>query len=116
SDAELERILDGEVGPGYMFDGNGAYRDREELRRLSGVFDLLPLLPREAIEWLIEEGRYRQLPRAGWMRQIGALLLALGGEPATREHVRQIFATMMSATRETVRRKLERRQTRLSIQ
>jgi radical SAM superfamily enzyme YgiQ (UPF0313 family) len=111
SGGDIERILDGEVGPGYMFDGNGDYRDRDELRRLSGVFDLLPLLPREAIEWLLEDGRYRRLPRSGWMRQIGALLLALRGEPATREHVRHIFATTISAVRETLRRQM-----RLSIQ
>jgi hypothetical protein len=108
SDAELEKILDGDVGPGYMFDGNAVHADRDELRRLSGVFDLLPLLPRGAIEWLLEEGRYRSLPRSSLLRQLGALLLALRGEPATREHVRHIFATTVSATRETLRRKLAR--------
>jgi radical SAM superfamily enzyme YgiQ (UPF0313 family) len=107
SDAEIDRILDGDVGPGYMFDGNAGYEDRDELRRLSGVFDLLPLLPRGAIEWLVENGRYRMLPRGGFMRQLGTLLLALRGEPATREHVRHILAVTMSATRETLRRKLD---------
>jgi hypothetical protein len=104
-----------------MFDGNAGYADRDELRRLSGLFDLLPLLSREAIEWLLEEGRYRHLPRGSVLRQLGALLLALRGEPATREHVRHIFATTVSATREALRRKLGQRaagprQTRLSIQ
>jgi hypothetical protein len=56
------------------------YADRDELRRLSGVF--------------------------GLMRQLGALLLAVRGEPATREHVRHLFATTLSATREALRRKL----------
>ena len=121
TEAEIERVLDGEVGPGYMFDGNAGYADRDELRRLSGLFDLLPLLSREAIEWLLEEGRYRHLPRGSVLRQLGALLLALRGEPATREHVRHIFATTVSATREALRRKLGQRaagprQTRLSIQ
>ncbi len=109
SSGEIERILDGEVGPGYMFDGNAGYLERDELRRLSGVFDLLPLLPREAIEWLLENDRYRFLPRSSLLRQLGALLLALRGEPATREHVRHIFATTISATRETLRRKLSGR-------
>ena len=105
TDAEIERILDGDVGPGYMFDGNAGYADRDELRRLSSVFDLLPLLPHEAIEWLLENGRYRFVPKSSVLRQLGALLLALRGEPATREHVRQIFATTVSATREALRRK-----------
>jgi hypothetical protein len=109
SDAEIERILDGDVGPGYMFAGNRRPgSDDDELRRLSTVFDLLPLLPRPVIEWLLEGGRYRRLPRTGMMRQLGALLLALRGEPATREHVRHILAATVSATRETVRRKLAR--------
>src|SRR5690242_5679440 len=29
-DAAIDRILDGDVGPGYMFDGNHGYRDHEE--------------------------------------------------------------------------------------
>lgn len=108
-DAEIERILDGDVGPGYMFGGNKEYREHDELRHLSGVFDLLPLLPRGAIEWLIEDRRYRHLRGVGLMRQIGALALAIRGEPATREHVRHILATTIGATREALRRKLEPR-------
>ena len=108
SQTELEQILDGNIGPGYMFDGNGEYRDREELRHLSGVFDLLPLLPRKWIEWLIENRRYRFLHGAGLMRQLGTLALAARGEPATREHVRHIIATTLAATRESVKRKLRR--------
>jgi anaerobic magnesium-protoporphyrin IX monomethyl ester cyclase len=105
-DAEIERILDGDVGPGYMFGGNKEYRDHDELRHLSGVFDLLPLLPRAAIEWLLEERRYRHLRGVGLMRQLGALALAIRGEPATREHVRHILATTIDATRDALRRKL----------
>lgn len=105
-DAEIERILDGDVGPGYMFGGNKEYREHDELRHLSGVFDLLPLLPRATIEWLIEDGRYRHLRGVGLMRQLGALALAIRGEPATREHVRHILATTVGATREALRRKL----------
>ena len=109
NDAEIDRILDGDVGPGYMFGGNKEYRDHDELRHLSGVFDLLPLLPRRVIEWLIEERRYRHLRGVGLMRQLGTLALAIRGEPATREHVRHILATTIDATRDTLRRKLARR-------
>ena len=70
-DADIERILDGDVGPGYMFGGNKEYRDHDELQHLSGMFDLLPLLPRAAIEWLLDERRYRHLRGVGLMRQLG---------------------------------------------
>src|SRR6185295_18514124 len=105
-DVDIERILDGDVGPGYMFGGNKEYRDHEELRHLSGVFDLLPRLPRRATEFLLEKRRYRLLHGAGLMRQLGTLALAARGEPATREHVRHIFATTIGATRAALRRKL----------
>jgi anaerobic magnesium-protoporphyrin IX monomethyl ester cyclase len=108
TDGEIDRILDGDVGPGYMFGGNKEYRDHDELRRLSGMFDLLPLLPRRTIEWLLDSGRYRHLRGAGVMRQLGTLALAVRGEPATREHVRHILATTIEATRHAVRRKLGR--------
>ena len=106
--ADIERILDGDVGPGYMFGGNKEYRDHDELRHLSGVFDLLPLLPRGATKWLLEKRRYRHLRGARLMRQLGTLALAIRGEPATREHVRHILATTIDATRAAVRRKLGR--------
>jgi hypothetical protein len=105
-DADIERILDGDVGPGYMFGGNKEYRDHDELRHLSGVFDLLPLLPRAATEWLLERRRYRHLRGVGLMRQLGTVALAIRGEPATREHVRHIMATTIDATRDALRRKL----------
>ena len=70
------------------------------------MFDLLPLLPREAIEWLLDRRRYRHLRGVGLMRQLGTLALAIRGEPATREHVRHILATTIDATRDALRRKL----------
>jgi len=105
-DGDIERILDGDVGPGYMFGGNKDYRDHDELQHLSGMFDLLPLLPRSVIEWLLENRRYRHLRGAGLMRQLGTLALAIRGEPATREHVLHILATTMDATRDALRRKM----------
>jgi len=107
-EADIDRILEGDVGPGYMFGGNKQYRDHDELQHLSGVFDLLPLLPRESIEWLLEGRRYRYLRGVGLMRQLGTLALAVRGEPATREHVRHILATTIDATRAALRRKLRR--------
>lgn len=108
-EADVDRILDGDVGPGYMFGGNKEYRDHRELQHLSGVFDLLPLLPGEAIHWLLDRRRYRHLRGVGLMRQLGTLALAIRGEPATREHVRHILATTIDATRDAVRRKLSPR-------
>ncbi|MDX2171039.1 MAG: radical SAM protein, partial [Deltaproteobacteria bacterium] len=107
-EADIDRIMEGDVGPGYMFGGNShtEFRDQAELRHLSGVFDLLPLLPRGATEWLLEQRRYRHLRGVGIMRQLGTLALAIRGEPATREHVRHIMATTLSATRAALRRKL----------
>jgi len=104
-DRDIDRIMEGDVGPGYMFGGNKEYRDQDELRHLSGVFDLLPLLPRGATEWLLDRHRYRHLRGAGLMRQLGTLALAIRGEPATREHVRHIMATTIDAAREALRRK-----------
>src|SRR6185503_20025515 len=105
---DIDRILDGDVGPGYMFGGNKEYRDHEELQHLSGVFDLLPLMRRESIEWLLERRRYRHLRGVGLMRQLGTLALAIRGEPATREHVLHILATSSTAIRATLQRKLRR--------
>ena len=107
-DADVDRILDGDVGPGYMFGGNKEYRDHAELQHLSGMFDLLPLLPRDAVIWLLDRRRYRHLRGVGIMRQLGTLALAVRGEPATREHVRHILATTVAATRGALRRKLRR--------
>jgi radical SAM superfamily enzyme YgiQ (UPF0313 family) len=106
SDADVARILDGDVGAGYMFGGNAAFTDHDALRRISGLFDLLPILPRGAIDWLLEEDRYRKLPAAPGMRQLGALALALRGEPATREHMRHVFATVLTATSSALRARL----------
>jgi hypothetical protein len=76
-DADVERVLNGDIGPGYMFGGNKEYRDHDELKHLSGMFDLLPLLPRQVFEWLLEERRYRHLRGVGVMRQFGALAPAI---------------------------------------
>jgi radical SAM superfamily enzyme YgiQ (UPF0313 family) len=100
SKSDVERILNGEIGPGYMFDGNRGnktYEDQDALQELSGVFDLLPLLPEGAIDWILDHKAYRHLRAQGLLRQLGAAALAIKGEQATREHVRHIFSTTLSA-------------------
>lgn len=109
TDAEVERISDGDVGPGYMFGGNGPAPGRSEIAQLSGVFDLLPILPPEAITWLLEDGRYRRLRAHGLLRQLGVAALALSGEEATREHARQVLATVFSASSDALQRAVQRR-------
>ncbi|MEI8255939.1 MAG: radical SAM protein, partial [Deltaproteobacteria bacterium] len=105
TEAEVARILDGDVGPGYMFDGNKDYQDHDELQKLSVLFDLLPLLPRDAVEWLLTNDRYRLLRGHTAFRQFGTLALALKGEPATRERISHMALTALSATMDTLRRK-----------
>jgi hypothetical protein len=87
-----------------MFGGNKEYRDHAELRHLSGVFDLLPLLPRARPRSARERRRTAicgRRPHAA-ARDAGA---RGRGEPATREHVRHILATTLDATRGALRRK-----------
>jgi hypothetical protein len=105
-DAAVRRILDGEVGDGYIYGGNVRYRDQEELERISGLFDLLPLLPRGAVAWLLERDRYKRLPAMKRLRQLGALALAASGEEATREHMRHIFATVLTQTGAALRARM----------
>ena len=109
SDADVERISDGDVGPGYMFGGNAPAPALSEIAQLSGVFDLLPLLPPEAIAWMLEGGRYRHLRARGLLRQLSVAALALRGDEATREHARQVFASVFSATSDALQRAVRRR-------
>jgi len=111
TDDDVEKILEGDVGPGYMYDGNARYREYDELKQLVAVFDLLPLLPRGAVEWLLSSGLYRKLPASAPLRQLAVLALAIKGEPATRERVRHIFATVVAGVGDGVRARLSRRGT-----
>jgi hypothetical protein len=106
SESDARKIMDGDVGPGFMFDGNGDYRDREALRRLSAMFDLLPVLPRDAVSWLLENDRYKHLHGQAFFRQLGALALVLKGEPATRERLTHIALTTAAATVDTLKRRI----------
>jgi len=91
SPAQVERILRGQQTEGFeapRLVGPGAHKEAlDEIRHLEVLFDLLPLLPRRAIDWLLESGAYRLLPRGMGMRQVLALALALFGNTATRERI-----------------------------
>jgi anaerobic magnesium-protoporphyrin IX monomethyl ester cyclase len=105
TDGALTRILDGEVGPGYMYEGNVDYPQHEELRRLSNLFDLLPLLPPPAVEWLLEESRYRTLPTSSILRKVGVVGLALKGDRATRERIQHLASSVFEAIEDGIRNK-----------
>jgi len=111
SDADVERVLDGDVGPGYIYGGNAGLANQQQLarlRELSAVFDWLPLLPANVVEWLLERERYRYLPGKALLRQLGVLVLAIRGEPATRERALHIAASLYGATRAALARRLGR--------
>lgn len=98
------RILEGDIGPGYAYSGNVEYPDHDELRRLSNVFDLLPLLPPGAVDWLLDSGAWRRLPTSSTLRKAGVVGLVLKGDAATRERVFHIFGSV----REELRRGITR--------
>jgi len=101
----ITRILDGDVGPGYMYEGNVDYPEHEELRRLSNLFDLLPLLPPPAIDWLLDTQAYRKLPISSYLRQVGVVGLALKGDQATRERIQHLASSVFEALAEGLRNK-----------
>lgn len=97
NEAAIARILDGDVGPGYMYEGNVNYPEHEELRRLSNLFDLLPLFSPRAVEWLLEGARYRMLPTSSVLRKVGVVGLALKGDRATRERIQHLASSVFEA-------------------
>lgn len=103
SEAAITRILDGDVGPGYIYGGNADFPEHEELRRLSNLFDLLPLLPPGAIEWLLDTRHYRKLPVSSYLRQLGVVGLILKGDQATREHIQHLASSVFDAVADGVR-------------
>lgn len=110
SHEQVERILRGEQTEGFeapRLVGPGAHRDDlDEIRRLEVLFDLLPLVPRRAFDWLLESRTYRFLPRGMVVRQILALTLALIGDSATRERIFTILNSAARASAETTRRRV----------
>jgi anaerobic magnesium-protoporphyrin IX monomethyl ester cyclase len=97
---QVERVLRGEQTQGYdapRLVGPGAHKEMlDEIRHLEVLFDLLPLLPRRAIDWLLESRSYRFLPYGMAVRQFLALVLAFVGGAATRA---RIFTLLRAAIR-----------------
>jgi radical SAM superfamily enzyme YgiQ (UPF0313 family) len=108
---QVERIVHGEATEGYeapRLVGEGATRDRlEEIRRLAVLFDLVPILPRQVLAWLLDSGAYRFLPRGLAVRQAVALLLAIAGDDATRERMRTIIASATGTAKQRLGRRAD---------
>src|SRR5690349_18663795 len=73
------------------------------MRRLAVLFDMLPLLPRRAITWLLESRTYRYLPNGMAVRQLLALALALIGDAATSERIITILGATVRAAASALR-------------
>ena len=101
TEEQVQRVLRGDATEGYEVPrlvGPGATRERlQEIKRLEPLFDLLPVLPRGAIEWLLKTGSYRAVPRGGGVKQTIGLLQAVVGDDATRERMKTILAAAGSA-------------------
>jgi radical SAM superfamily enzyme YgiQ (UPF0313 family) len=96
---QVEAILTGQSSDGFeapRLVGPSAHADAlDEIRRLAVLFDLLPVLSRGAIDWLLESGVYRLLPRGVALRQVVALVQALIGDEATRARMRTILGVAL---------------------
>lgn len=110
--AQVERILHGEATEGYeaprLVGSDATLEKLDEIRKLSVLFDLLPLLPREAIAWLLDSNTYRYLPRGLAVQQAIALLMAIVGDDATRERMQTILATAAGGAMSFVGERLHR--------
>jgi pyruvate-formate lyase-activating enzyme len=99
--AAAERILAGEA-PG--FDARHAHEltaaEEDEIARLGVLMDLIPVLPRRLIGWLLEAGAWRGLACAQIVRQLVAVGMAFGRNAALRERMR---AFLYLAGREILR-------------
>jgi hypothetical protein len=107
---EVERILSGAEVRGYdapRLLGPGRQPDLDEITRLSVIYDALPMLPHRLVEWLVESGVYRRLPKGLLVRNIAYTVQAAVGDVATRERIRTILA---GAVGDAIGRKLRRRQ------
>ncbi len=104
---QVDRILRGEQTEGFeapRLVGPGAHKEAlDEIRRLEVLFDLLPLLPRRSIEWLLTTRFYRILPRGTVVRQLLALALALFGDSATRERILTILGAAVAGAVQAIR-------------
>jgi radical SAM superfamily enzyme YgiQ (UPF0313 family) len=99
---QVERILGGQQDDGFeapRLIGPGAHKDAlDEIQRLAVLFDLMPMASHATIQWLLESGTYRLLPRGLAIRQLVALLQALVGDVATRERIRMILSATVRSS------------------
>jgi pyruvate-formate lyase-activating enzyme len=105
--ADVAKILAGDVGPGYMYTGNIEHPENDELRRLSSLFDLLPILSPAAVDWLMQDRRYMRLPTSSFLRQVGVVGLALQGDQATRDRIVHLASAVVQAVTDTVKHRVE---------
>jgi anaerobic magnesium-protoporphyrin IX monomethyl ester cyclase len=107
---QVDRILRGDHVEGLnapRLVGPGAHREAlEEIRHLEVLLDVLPVVPRRAISWLLDSGVYRRLPPGFAVRQLAVMVLALVGNVSTRERIWMIFRAAMRDTAEAVWRRL----------
>lgn len=105
--AQVEQILNGDQTDGFdapRLVGRGEHKTAlDEIRRLSVLFELMPLLPKRTIGWLLESGAYRFLPHGLAVRQLLALVQALAGDMAIRERFRMILSATMRSTWDATR-------------
>jgi radical SAM superfamily enzyme YgiQ (UPF0313 family) len=92
---QVERILSGEQFEGYeapKLAGAGAHKEAlDEIQKLAVLFDLMPVVSRSTIDWLLESGVYKHLPRGLALRQVAGVIMAIAGDSATRERMRTIL-------------------------
>jgi radical SAM superfamily enzyme YgiQ (UPF0313 family) len=107
---QVERILSGEQREGFeapRLVGPGEHKQAlDEIRRLAVLFDLLPVVSRRQVDWLLASGVYRYLPRGLGIRQLVAFVQALFGDVATRERLRMILAATARSTLNATRARL----------
>ena len=103
SEAQVDRILAGIAEEGFEAPRLVASPEHaaalDEIRRLAVLFDLLPIASEKTIDWLLDSGLYRHLPRGLAIRQAVALVQALVGDAATRERMRTILTTTRAGSR-----------------
>lgn len=105
--ASVAKILAGDVGPGFMYTSNIEHPENDELRRLSNLFDILPLLSPAAVDWLMNDRRYMRLPTSTFLRQVGVVGLALQGDRATKDRIIHLASAVVQAVADTLKHRSE---------
>ncbi|MGE0323167.1 MAG: radical SAM protein [Polyangiaceae bacterium] len=110
--SQVDDILDGKQTDGFeapRLVGAGAHkRELEEVEAICVLYDLMPLLPQAAIDWLLETRAYRFIPRGTNLRQMVGLVRALYGDLATRERMRLMLRSAVTSSTRVWKRRLGR--------